>query len=158
MSRQKDKEYHHGFEWLCLSCMVVSSLTLLSLLRPMRRDRSRRMSDDADNRPLLSSYHRLHDISLLLALLIRCLDTTMRSCSVSRPGVVVLWQEEAVTSGSGRRIVLPALGAYQVRDGQVAKSRMFQDTAAIQDLLAEAERKQTVRRTKLLDKQHPSPL
>jgi uncharacterized protein len=54
--------------------------------------------------------------------------------------VVVLWQEEAVAPGSGRRIVLPALGVYQVRDGKVAESRMFQDTAAIRDLLAEAQR------------------
>jgi len=54
--------------------------------------------------------------------------------------VVVLWQEEAIAPGSGRRIVLPALGVYQVRDGKVAESRMFQDTAAIRDLLAEAQR------------------
>ena len=53
--------------------------------------------------------------------------------------VVVLWQEEAVAPGSGKRIVLPALGVYQVRDGKVAESRMFQDTAAIQDLLVGAE-------------------
>ena len=60
------------------------------------------------------------------------LETTLDS-------VVVLWQEEAITAGSGRRIVLPALGVYQVRDGKVIESRMFQDTAAIRDLLAEAE-------------------
>jgi uncharacterized protein len=54
--------------------------------------------------------------------------------------VAVLWQEEAVAPSSGRRIVLPALGVYQVRDGKVAESRMFQDTAAIRDLLAGAER------------------
>jgi len=53
--------------------------------------------------------------------------------------VVVLWQEEAVAPGTGRRIVLPALGVYQVRDGKVAESRMFQDTAAIRDVLAEAQ-------------------
>ncbi len=51
--------------------------------------------------------------------------------------VVVLWQEEAVAVGSGRRVVLPALGVYRVQDGKVAESRMFQDTAAIRDLLAE---------------------
>ena len=48
----------------------------------------------------------------------------------------MLWQEEAVAPDSGRRIVLPAFGMYQVRDGKVAESRMFQDTAAIRDLLA----------------------
>ena len=53
--------------------------------------------------------------------------------------VVVLWQEEAVEPGSGKRIVLPALGVYWVRDGKVAESRMYQDTAAIRDLLAEAK-------------------
>ncbi len=53
--------------------------------------------------------------------------------------VVVLWQEEAVAPGSGRRIVLPALGVYRVRDGKVIESRMFQDTAVIRDLLVEAQ-------------------
>lgn len=53
--------------------------------------------------------------------------------------VVVLWQEEAVAPSSGRRIVLPALGVYQVQDGKVVESRMFQDTAAIRDLLAEVQ-------------------
>jgi len=53
VSGQKDKSYHHRLGWLCLSRMVVSSLTLLSLLRPMRRGYTRRMSDDAGNRYLL---------------------------------------------------------------------------------------------------------
>lgn len=53
VSEQKDKSYHHGLRWLCLSRMVVSSLTLLSLLRPMQRVCSGRMSDDVDNRCLL---------------------------------------------------------------------------------------------------------
>ena len=63
--------------------MGVSSLTLLSLVRPMQRVCTERMSDDVDNRYLLEEYPLLHDISLLFALLIVCLDTTMRSCSVS---------------------------------------------------------------------------
>lgn len=50
---QKDKSYHHGLGWSCLSRMGVSSLTLLSLLRPMRRVCNPRMSDGADNRCLL---------------------------------------------------------------------------------------------------------
>ena len=54
--------------------------------------------------------------------------------------VVVFWQEEAVAPGSGRRIDLPALGVYQVRDGQVVESRMFQDTATILDFLKDAEK------------------
>jgi ketosteroid isomerase-like protein len=53
--------------------------------------------------------------------------------------VVVLWQEEAIAPGSGRRIMLPALGVYWVRDGKVIESRMFQDTAVIRDLLVEAQ-------------------
>jgi hypothetical protein len=53
MSGQKDKLYHHGLGWSCLSRMVVSSLTLLSLLRRMRRVCNRRMSDGVDNRCLL---------------------------------------------------------------------------------------------------------
>ena len=52
---------------------------------------------------------------------------------------VVLWREEAVAPGSGRRIDLPALGVYQVRDGQVVESRMFQETAAVRDLLKDAQ-------------------
>jgi hypothetical protein len=54
VSGQKDKLSHHGLGWSCLSHMVVSSLTLLSLLRPMRRGYNPRMSDGADNRCLLS--------------------------------------------------------------------------------------------------------
>lgn len=53
VSGQKDKLYHHGLGWSCLSRMGVSSLTLLSLLRRMRRICNRRMSDGADNRCLL---------------------------------------------------------------------------------------------------------
>lgn len=53
VSGQKDTSYHHGLGWLCLSRMVVSSLTLLSLLRPMRGSNNLRMSDDANNRCLL---------------------------------------------------------------------------------------------------------
>jgi hypothetical protein len=83
VSGQKDKSDHHALGWLCLSRMGVSALTLLSLLRPMRRVCSGRMSDDIDNRCLLEEYPLLHDISLLFALLIVYLDTTMRSCSVS---------------------------------------------------------------------------
>ncbi len=54
--------------------------------------------------------------------------------------VVVLWQEEAVAPGSGRRIDLQALGVYKVRDGKVVESRMFQDTATILDFLKDAEK------------------
>src|SRR5216683_6283764 len=53
--------------------------------------------------------------------------------------VVVLWREEAVAPDSGSRIDLPALGVYKVRDGQVVESRMFQDTAAVRDLLKDAQ-------------------
>jgi len=53
--------------------------------------------------------------------------------------VVVLWQEAARVPGSGKRLDLPALGVYRVRDGQVVESRMFQDTAAVRDLLTEAK-------------------
>lgn len=74
VSEQKDTSYHHGLRWLCLSRMGVSSLTLLSLLRPMQRVCSGRMSNDVDNRCLLEEYPLLHDISLLFALLIVCLD------------------------------------------------------------------------------------
>ena len=74
VSEQKDRSYHQGLGWLCLSRMVVSSLTLLSLLRPMQRVCSGRMSDDVDNRYLLEEYPLLHDLSLLFALLIVCLD------------------------------------------------------------------------------------
>ena len=54
--------------------------------------------------------------------------------------VVVLWQEEAVVPGSGRRIDLPALGVYKARDGKVVESRMFQDTATVLDFLKDAEK------------------
>ena len=74
VSEQKDTSYHHGLRWLCLSRMEVSSLTLLSILRPMQRVCSGRMSNDVDNRYLLEEYPLLHDISLLFALLIVYLD------------------------------------------------------------------------------------
>ena len=54
--------------------------------------------------------------------------------------VVVLWREEAVAPGSGRRIDLPALGVYKVWDGKVVESRMFQDTAKILDFLKDAKK------------------
>jgi ketosteroid isomerase-like protein len=53
--------------------------------------------------------------------------------------VVVLWQEAARVPNSGKRLDLPALGVYKVRDGQVIESRMFQDTAAVRDLLKDAQ-------------------
>ena len=53
--------------------------------------------------------------------------------------VVVLWREEAVEAVSGSRIDLPALGVFKVRDGQIVESRMFQDTAAVRDLLADVQ-------------------
>jgi ketosteroid isomerase-like protein len=53
--------------------------------------------------------------------------------------VVVLWREEAVEAVSGSRIDLPALGVFKVRDGQIVESRMFQDTAAVRDLLADMQ-------------------
>src|SRR5215472_11269172 len=74
VSAQKDKSDHQALGWLCLSRMGVSALTLLSLLRPMRRGCSERMSVDVDNRCLLSYYHLLHDLSLLFAFLIACLE------------------------------------------------------------------------------------
>src|SRR5579859_1952289 len=85
VSEQKDKSYHHGLRWLCLSRMVVSSLTLLSLLRPMQRVCSGRMSDDVDNRCLLEEYPLLHDISLLFALLRVCLDRYYHAKLLWRP-------------------------------------------------------------------------
>ena len=65
--------------------------------------------------------------------------STLIFLETTEDAVVVLWQEEAVAPGSGRRIVLPALGVYRVRDGKVIESRMFQDTAVIRDLLVEAQ-------------------
>src|SRR5258706_9447657 len=53
--------------------------------------------------------------------------------------VVVLWQEPTWIPSSGKRLDLPALGVYKARDGQVVESRMFQDTAAVRDLLKEAK-------------------
>lgn len=53
--------------------------------------------------------------------------------------VVVLWQQKAVRAESGRRLDLPAVSVYQMRDGRVVESRMFQDTAAVQDFLKETK-------------------
>jgi ketosteroid isomerase-like protein len=53
--------------------------------------------------------------------------------------VVVLWREEALAPKSGKRIDLPALGMYKVRDGKIIESRMFQDSATIGDFLKDAQ-------------------
>jgi uncharacterized protein len=64
---------------------------------------------------------------------------TLTFLETTKDSVVVLWQEEARAAESGGSIVLPALGVYWVRDGKVVESRMFQDTGAIRDLLAQAQ-------------------
>ena len=55
--------------------------------------------------------------------------------------VVVLWRATAVAPGSGRKIDLPEVGVYKVRDGKVVESWMFlQDTVAILEFLKNAEK------------------
>jgi uncharacterized protein len=54
--------------------------------------------------------------------------------------VVVLWRAIAVAPVSGRKIDLPEVGVYKVRDGKVVESWMFlQDTVAILDFLKDAQ-------------------
>src|SRR5262249_46179202 len=65
--------------------------------------------------------------------------------------VVVLWQEEALAPGSGRRIVLPALGVYRVRDGKVIESRMFQDTAVVRVSFVGGQQKNRTQQTQQRD-------
>src|SRR5690349_24789794 len=74
------------------------------LVRPMRRDNTRRMNEDADHRCLWEDFHLLHNSSLLFALVRRCMDTTMRSCSVSsadehvpRQQQNLLWRRKQVS-------------------------------------------------------------
>ena len=57
--------------------------------------------------------------------------------------MVVMWREEAIVPGSGERIDLPALGVYRVQDGKVIETWMFQDTAAIRDLVQSTQRQIT---------------
>src|SRR5215472_8890086 len=45
------------------------------LVRPMRRDDTRKMNEDADHRRLWEDFHLLHASSLLFALVRRCMDT-----------------------------------------------------------------------------------
>jgi ketosteroid isomerase-like protein len=53
--------------------------------------------------------------------------------------VVALYRQRAVDR-SGRRIDLPVVGLYEVRDGKFARAQMFHfDTAAILEFLATAQ-------------------
>jgi uncharacterized protein len=53
--------------------------------------------------------------------------------------VAVVFRHGAVDPRSGRRLDAPEVGLYEVRDGRVARSRMFHaDTAALLRFLAEA--------------------
>jgi ketosteroid isomerase-like protein len=53
--------------------------------------------------------------------------------------VIVLWRQRGRTPDGTRAIDLPAVSVYQMRDGKITDSRMFQqDTAAIAQFLAEA--------------------
>jgi ketosteroid isomerase-like protein len=47
---------------------------------------------------------------------------------------VVMWRQRG-SAGDGRRLDLPAVSVYKVRDGKVVESQMYQDTSAILDFL-----------------------
>ena len=54
--------------------------------------------------------------------------------------VVILWQHKAV-DGVGRRLEMPVLGRYCLRNGKLARAQMFYfDTVEVAAFLAEAER------------------
>jgi uncharacterized protein len=54
--------------------------------------------------------------------------------------VVVLFRHKAAAPHGGRKIDLPEVGVYKVRDGKVIESWMFhQDTVAILEFLREAQ-------------------
>ena len=54
--------------------------------------------------------------------------------------VVVLWRHKVENAETGDKIDLPAVSVYQMRDGKIVDSRMFQfDTAALVQFLRDNE-------------------
>lgn len=50
--------------------------------------------------------------------------------------VVVLWRQRGLMASSGRKLNLPAVSVYKMRDGKIVESQMFHlDTAAILQFL-----------------------
>jgi ketosteroid isomerase-like protein len=63
-----------------------------------------------------------------------------RVVAASDQEVVVLWRQRGL-SRIGGRFDCSVLGLYRVRDGKLARARMFYfDTAAVASFLANAER------------------
>jgi hypothetical protein len=58
---------------------------------------------------------------------------------VEHDQVLVLWRQRAVDAASGKKLDLPAVSLYALRNGRVRRAQMFQDTASIERFLDSAQ-------------------